>query len=341
MGLRFLPAEAPSSAIGKMRCVRCAAFAVLLTAMGATACTSSAFAAAAGPSCAEGPQTAAGVTTGTPCADVIVAPAGVETVRGGGGDDTIIAAPLTAATPFPGEEWLGVGSQTFEGGPGDDVVFGERGNDTLSGNEGNDRLYGGIGDDLLRGGPGQDQLAGGHGADSIDGDAGDDYVRGDGTIDRIFDTGGGTDTLSYSTGITPGFGGDMSAFPGFPAPDRERGVRIDLGGAGQNANNGTASFGGGVDEVEGPAFEQVIGTAFSDYIVGTAGPETIYGGGGADVIIRLRRHGSASVSAVATYTPDRGIANSRTRTFRLSHPGGRGTSQLEKRGREPLDGHGP
>ena len=268
-----------------MRHLRWAAFALVLMTMGAAACATSAFAASAGPTCAEGPQTVANVTTGTPCADVIFAPAGVETVRGGAGDDTIIAAPLTAATPFPGEEWLGVGSQTFEGGPGDDVVFGERGNDTLSGNEGNDRLFGGIGDDVLRGGPGQDQLAGGHGADSIDGDAGDDYVRGDGTIDRIFDTGGGTDTLSYSTGITPAFGGDMSAFPGFPPPGGERGVRLNLGAAGQNGENGTASFGGGVDEVEGPAFERVIGTAFSDYIVGSAGAETIYGGGGADVII--------------------------------------------------------
>jgi len=256
----------------------------LLMTIGMSAFGASAIA-AAGPSCAEGPQTTAGVTTGTPCADVIVAAAGVETVRGGGGDDMIVPAALTVAAPFAGEEWLGVGSQTFEGGPGDDVVFGERGNDSLFGNEGNDRLYGGIGDDLLRGGPGQDQLAGGHGADSIDGDEGDDYVRGDGTIDRIFDTGGGTDTLSYATGVTPGFGGDMSAFPGFPAPGNERGVRLNLGAAGQNGENGTASFGGGVDEVEGPAFERVIGTAFSDYIVGTDGAETIYGGGGADVIV--------------------------------------------------------
>jgi Ca2+-binding RTX toxin-like protein len=259
--------------------------ALLLIVVGTAAGATPGYAAAAAPSCAEGPQTEAGVTTGTPCSDVIVVAAGVETVRGGGGDDTIIPAAITAASPFPGEEWLGVGSQTFEGGPGDDVVFGERGNDSLFGNEGDDRLYGGIGDDLLRGGPGQDQLAGGHGADSIDGDGGDDYVRGDGTIDRIFDTGGGTDTLSYSTGVTPSFGGEMSAFPGFPPPGGERGVRLDLGAAGQNGENGTASFGGGVDEVEGPAFERVVGTAFSDYIVGTDGSEAIYGGGGADVIV--------------------------------------------------------
>jgi len=241
--------------------------------------------AAAAPTCAEGPQSVGDTIVGTPCDDTIRVSPSASLVDGGPGDDRIVPAAIAAVTPFPGEQWLGVGSQTFEGGPGNDLIFGERGNDTLRGGEGDDRLYGGIGDDLLRGGSGQDQLAGGHGFDSIDGDAGDDYVRGDGTIDRIFDTGGGADTLSYSTGITPGFGGDMSAFSGFPSAGGERGVRLELGAGGQNGNNGTASFGGGVDEVEGQGFERVIGTAFSDYIVGSERPEIVYGGGGADVIV--------------------------------------------------------
>lgn len=237
------------------------------------------------PSCAEGPTTVGETTYGTPCADVIVTPAGVETVRAGGGDDTIVAAPITAASaPCPEGCHLGVGSQTFEGGEGDDVVFGERGNDILRGGPGNDQLFGGIGDDLLQGGSGNDRLAGGFGADSIDGEEGDDYVRGDATIDRIFDTGGGTDTLSYSTGITPGFGGTVP-FAGFPAPDGERGLRLELGAGGENAENGVASNGGGVDEVEVGVFEVIVGTAFSDYIVGTAAAETIYGGGGADALV--------------------------------------------------------
>jgi Ca2+-binding RTX toxin-like protein len=240
--------------------------------------------AAAAPTCGEEPTTLGDVTYGTPCDDVIVAPAGVELVKGGGGDDTIVAGPIAAAiTSCPEGCRLGVGSQTFEGGDGDDVVYGERGNDILSGGPGNDQLFGGIGDDLLEGGPGNDRLAGGFGADSIDGEEGDDYVRGDTTIDRIFDSGGGTDTLSFSTGITPGFGGTVP-FAGFPEPGRERGVRIFLGNVGQNANNGVAPDGGGVDEVEVGAFEVIIGTAFSDYIVGTSGGETIYGGGGADAI---------------------------------------------------------
>jgi Ca2+-binding RTX toxin-like protein len=245
-------------------------------------------AASAAPSCAQGPERVGDTIVGTRCADVIHAPPGVATVYGGAGDDTIVPAPIRSLAECPDECRLGLGSQTFEGGPGDDTVFGERGNDTLVGGAGNDRLYGGIGDDTLRGGSGEDLLSGGHGFDFLDGEADSDYVRGDGTIDEIRDSGTtGIDTLSYSTGVTPGFSGTVS-IEGFPPVTPEdlgenRGVRLNLA-AGDNAANGTAPFGGGVDKVEPGAFEKVIGTAFSDYIVGSDSGETIYGGGGADVI---------------------------------------------------------
>lgn len=238
------------------------------------------------PSCASGPTTVGATTYGTACADVIVAPAGVETVKGGAGDDTIVAGPIAAAVPCL-SICLGAGSQTFEGGAGNDVVFGERGNDILRGGPGDDRLYGGIGDDLLEGGPGNDLLAGGFGADSIDGQEDNDYVRGDGTIDHIFDSGGGNDTLSYASGVTPGFGAGIDTgatnFP--PGKNGERGVHLDLGTSGLNGNDGIAGEGGGFDEVQPGSFETVVGTAFPDYIVGGSAGETIYGGGGADVIL--------------------------------------------------------
>jgi hypothetical protein len=241
--------------------------------------------AAPAPSCAEGPVRVGDTIRGTSCDDTIVVPASVASVQAGAGDDTIRAAPLATSADCPSECRLGVGSQIFDGGPGDDVVFGERGNDILNGGEGNDRLFGGIGDDKVLGGPGDDRLAGGFGADAIDGEEGSDAVRGDGTIDRIFDTGQlGVDTLSYATGVTPAFGGSV-ANPGFPAPGGERGLRIRLGVGGQNAENGIAALGGGVDEVEVGAFETLIGTPFSDLIVGTPRAETFYGGGGADVIL--------------------------------------------------------
>jgi len=206
-------------------------------------------------------------------------------VHGGGGDDVIFAG---AESSCPDGCFLGVGSQRFDGGPGDDVVYGERGNDVLNGGGGNDRLYGGIGDDALRGGEGNDLLSGGFGADDVDGEAGDDYVRGDGTIDTLGDTGGGVDTLSFATGVTPGFFDsstypDFGAVPGFPALGGERGVYVDLGGS--VADNNTASLGGGIDTIAAGAFENVVGTAFSDYIVGSSANNTIYGGGGGDVIL--------------------------------------------------------
>src|SRR5262245_27067495 len=68
------------------------------------------------PTCAAGPVTVGDTTYGTPCADVIVAPAAVETVRGGGGNDTIVAAPIAAGASCPSGCYLGVGSQVFEGG---------------------------------------------------------------------------------------------------------------------------------------------------------------------------------------------------------------------------------
>ena len=243
---------------------------------------------AASPGCAGEPVTIGDVTWGTPCDDTIVAQPQVAAVYGGSGNDTIVPAPIAATASCPDGCDLGIGSQTFDGGPGDDVVYGERGNDTLNGGGGNDQLFGGIGDDLLRGGPGNDRLSGGFGGDSIDGQAGDDYVRGDGTADTIVDSEGGSDTLSYATGVTPGFPNNaaypnFAAYPGFPGTGGERGVYLDLGA--NIADNGVAPFGGGVDAVEGADFETVIGTPFSDFIVGSGVGETIYGGGGGDVIL--------------------------------------------------------
>jgi Ca2+-binding RTX toxin-like protein len=240
------------------------------------------------PSCAEGPVREGDVIVGTDCADRIVVPPTVTYVDGGPGDDTIIGSLTTAASGSCETGChLEVGSQTFEGGAGDDIVYGDRGNDILRGNAGDDRLYGGIGDDRIEGGPGNDWMSGGFGADTIDGGEGSDYVRGDGTVDHIFDTGTvGTDTLSFATGVTPGFTAttNPTGAANFPPEGGERGIWLKLGEASFNAPDGEPSDGGGNDEVQPGAFERIIGTPFSDYIVGTGASEEILGGGGADVI---------------------------------------------------------
>lgn len=247
----------------------------------------------AAPSCAEGPVRSGGTIIGTPCADRIIVPVSVARVDAGGGNDTILAAPITAAAQdCSGGCFGGVGSQTIEGGAGNDLIFGQRGNDTLRGGPGNDSLYGGIGDDKLEGDSGDDFLSGGFGADAIDGQEGSDTVRGDGTVDQpLRDTGvAGVDTLSYATGITPGFADSMvefnypifSAYGGFPSKTGERGVYLNL--IDHHGDNGVAASGGGVDRIEGQGFERIVGSPFADYIVGTSASEWIYGGGGADVI---------------------------------------------------------
>lgn len=243
------------------------------------------------PSCAEGPQREGDVIVGTPCADVIHVPATVTVVEAGAGKDTIIPGPITAAIaecPFPGCH-LELGSTIFEGGAGDDVVFGDRGNDVLRGNAGNDRLYGGIGDDTLEGGEGEDLLSGGFGADHIDGGPDGDFVRGDGTQDDIFDTGlAGIDTLSYATAVAPGAGAhaEFAAHPGFPGEREERGIFLDLRTQSEEAgDNGGAPEGGGLDDVNGPEFERIIGSAFADYVIGGAATQQIFGGAGGDVLV--------------------------------------------------------
>jgi Ca2+-binding RTX toxin-like protein len=242
------------------------------------------------PSCAEGPTRVGDAIEGTPCDDTIVVPAGVASVSGAGGDDTIVPGPIAAAASCPSGCRLGVGSQTFEGGPGNDIVFGERGNDTLLGGAGNDKLFGGPGDDLVRGGTGDDLLIGGFGADTIDGEEGNDYIRGDATIDHLRDSGpaADVDTLSYSSGVSPGFTKAVGN-PGFPAKTEEgRGVYLDLTQLNEKGeatgDNGVAPNGGGVDEVEPTDFERIIGSPFADYIKASKTGQTIYGGGGADVL---------------------------------------------------------
>lgn len=229
----------------------------IAAALAALAAAAAAPTGGAAPNCADGPETVGQTIVGTPCADTVHAPRGITAVYGEGGDD---------------------------------ALYGGRGNDSLHGGEGSDRLYGGIGDDRPRGGPGDDLLSGGFGADSLDGEAGSDFVRGDATIDRIGDSGASVDldTLSFATGVTPGFPnpGDLG-YQGFPEGAVGRGVFIDL--SQDFANDGLAPSGGGVDEpLEAPnfeSFESVIGTPFSDLIVGGSGGETIHGGGGADVLL--------------------------------------------------------
>ncbi len=256
--------------------------------------------------------------------DVIYANPEVIRVTGGEGDDTIFGETLSAGEgtqvrgityqPAPPERgnsdgalataslncaassWCfgGDGNQELIGSSGNDIMFGQRGNDTLKGNAGHDEMFGGIGDEgLMSGGSGDDLLAGGLGKDYLNGNDGSDVARGDGTIDHIEDTGPtGTDTLSFATAVTPGFGTAIGEIANFPGTGGERGVYVRLDGTNPcdsiyQACNNDARYGGGDDEIVVAGFENLIGSPFADYLVGSAGPNRIDGGGGTDAIYGL------------------------------------------------------
>ncbi len=251
---------------------------------------------------------------------LIVASPEVSEVYGGDGDDEIYgdvgppeaeavvaskrlrrprarlsSSPYPCQTPSPGDDicYMDTGTTTYSGGLGDDIIFGQRGGDNIFGNEGSDRLYGGIGDDpTIDGGEGSDLLSGGPGTDELFGREGNDLLRGDGNPDELFG-GPGTDTLSFSSGASPGFTSPATvscdgpgACPGFPSTADGRGLYIDLTQTDVEfaARNGAALSGGGNDRFDG-TFEDVIGTAHADYIIGDDGNNTLSGGGGADVIL--------------------------------------------------------
>ena len=182
----------------------------------------------------------------------------------------------------------GQGNERYGLAGGNDTFFGQKGNDPVDGGTGNDRLYGGIGDDVLDGNAGDDVISGGMGADKVNGSAGDDLVRGDGTRDDLVTGGPDFDTVSFATGVTPGF---ENRSMDVPFPKSQRGVYVRLSGEGV-ADNGQAPDGGG-DDTRSPdgeafvaqSFESVIGTAFSDYIVGSPQRDFLFGGGGGDVLL--------------------------------------------------------
>ena len=190
--------------------------------------------------------------------------------------------------PAPRGCHLGVGSQTFEGGPGNDVVFGERGNDTLRGGAGNDRLFGGIGDDRARRRPGQRPASPAASAPTRS------------TARKATTTSAATAPSTASS--TPAAASTRSATrPGsrrasaaasppasteLPAePAASAASTSNLGAGGENANNGHRRLRRRRRRSRRRRLRAIIGTPFSDYIVGTAAAETIYGGGGADVIL--------------------------------------------------------
>jgi Ca2+-binding RTX toxin-like protein len=192
--------------------------------------------------------------------DQITGGRGTDRVDGGAGEDTIVSAKGSDAID------AGPGNDVVQSGQGSDAVSGGSGNDRLQGDKGNDRIDGGSGDDLvegqlgddptLTGGSGVDRVLAGPGTDRVDGGPGDgDVVSGD----------AGTDTVSGGPGAN-----DIVSF----ASATRSGVKVNLAAGVED--------GDGHDVLSG--FEDAVGSALPDVIVGDSGPNRIDGGVGDDTL---------------------------------------------------------
>ena len=174
-------------------------------------------------------------------------------VFGNGNNDKLDASAITVST-------FGI---TFDGGAGNDTAIGGSGNDTFMGGDDNDSLSGGLGNDVLDGGRGDDQLIGGKGHDT--------YLFADtGTVetDTLTELASqGTDVLDFSsltTAVTVKLTSETAL-----ATHLNRTVKTSATGIVKLA----------------PHFENVIGGAGDDQILGNAAANSLLGGAGRDTII--------------------------------------------------------
>jgi Ca2+-binding RTX toxin-like protein len=245
----------------------------------------------------------AGDITGTAGKDVIVGSSGDDTITAGDGDDVICAGDGNDQV----SDGLGKDKVYLEGGDDtaiaylfkdiQDVFDGGTGTDTADyslratgvklslnagaddgqeaefdrlpaienaiGGSNNDTLVGSTGNNVLEGGAGNDTISDLAGADAVYGGPGDDTIV-QGVAKDVGDTldgGDGVDTIGYAARPAAAFGG----------------VVIDL-----DSTDGTSGQPQEADALS--AFENAVGGAAPDTIIGTDGPNVITAGIGANVV---------------------------------------------------------
>jgi len=144
--------------------------------------------------------------------DLIYGNSAVNTLKGGGGNDVIIAGSGNDLIHGEGgDDWLyGQGGDDFifagagavdvsSGGDGNDTIYGETGFDYIYGDAGNDTIYGGFGIDVAYGGDGADYLYGNSETDWLFGGDGDDRLYGGSNPDLLFGE-AGSDYINSGSG---------------------------------------------------------------------------------------------------------------------------------------------
>lgn len=210
------------------------------------------------------PPPARTVVNGSPNADTVEASCFLITssliLTAGAGDDTVSTTCSASTLDLgPGEDSATMnGSGTATGGSENDTILAGSGDNQLTGNSGKD---------TLRGGAGNDTLDGGDGNDTLDGDAGNDILRGGPRRDVL--TGGpGADTLEGGSDLdTVSYEDKNGALP----------VTISLNGAADDGEPGEG-------DLIGTDVENVIGSLGPDTITGDGGANDIDAGDDGDVI---------------------------------------------------------
>jgi len=230
--------------------------------------------------------------------------AGILTVNGGAGNDTItwtygttgITIDAGDGDDFVDNNDADVANDSIDGGNGNDTIYARGGNDTLIGGAGNDILHAEDGNDSLVGGAGADVLNGGSGNDTLvvsndvvtgesyDGSVGTDTLQITATTDfSVVTTIDSIEVFTLSEGVTATF-----------AASALTGDTIAMSGTGDNLGefvvvNGTSSaevidlsnITVDINDITGIS---VTGLGGDDTITGTNGNDTIVGGAGADVL---------------------------------------------------------
>ena len=202
---------------------------------------------------------------------VNVTVAGVLTIDGGAGTDTI---DLTADGANHG---LDLSSGITSGGMVDaawvlnfeNALMGS-GNDTVTGTDGVNSIVGGDGNDVLYGGLGADTLQGGDGNDTLVGDATSSSTA-DG--DDVLEGGAGDDVLWASYGADVMDGGTESDTVTYQNDSRGHIITLDANGNSTLVDGGTSS-----SSTTGGASDN--NTAVGDVLIGI---ENLIGGNGVDV----------------------------------------------------------
>ena len=204
---------------------------------------------------------------------------GDDTLSGGAGNDRIYGDGLEDSGTINGGNDLirgDGGNDTLFGNGGDDSIQGGVGNDALFGEEGLDRLDGGDGDDTLRGQSDFDVLIGGKGNDTLDGGHNPEGPGGQGDImlggagDDHYFVDSGLDLVDEE-GYFPGYG-----FGGFDTIVSDTDFYWDVGNVGE-----LIMVDPGVNDI-GNDGVTVVGSAFSNTIIGHDGIDIAFGRGGAD-----------------------------------------------------------